>query len=99
MKIFTKNFIDDLNKDFVDLIFDEDKDTPVPTIFVPPSYPNLIGVLLKKYFAKSLHGPAGWYRGEVVYFHFPYYHVVYEDGDEEDMTKEEVKYYAKFNFD
>ena len=76
----------------IDLFEDDDS-------LLTPSVPNLIGVSLKKYFNYSLWGPAGWYKGEVQYYQHPYYRVVYADGDEEDMTLNEVLHYANWIFE
>jgi hypothetical protein len=76
--------------DITDFTFDFDSFT----LNLEEDFLPLVGVVIKKYFPKSFYGEAGWFMGKVVYFHYPFYHVLYKDGDEEDMTKEEVMAYA-----
>ena len=50
----------DITFDFKSFTLEED--------FLPLSrFPDLVGVVIKKYFPKSLYGEASWFKGEVVY--------------------------------
>ena len=50
---------------------------------------RLIGMIIKKRFGKK------YYTGRVTDYDSPYYKVVYEDGDVEEMDKDEVMKYRK----
>lgn len=80
----------------INSVEDSDEDSVEP---LTSSVPSLIGLPLKKYFNDSPYGPAGWYKGKVVYYHKPYFRVVYEDGDQEDMTIDEVLDYTHWIFE
>jgi hypothetical protein len=49
---------------------------------------ELINMKIKKKFGRKV------YSGKVVAFDYPFYKIVYDDGDVEDFTEEEVKKYA-----
>ena len=54
--------------------------------------PNYVGEKFRKFFAGTYFSREGWYEGEVIFFDYPFYRVFYCDGDEEDMSQEEVEY-------
>lgn len=67
-----------------DVLFYESDDSFVP---------NYCGQKFFKKFEKTEFSKEGWYQGKVVSYLYPYYRIYYCDGDQEDMTKDEVEYF------